>query len=210
MRCLINAHLTDNTRTVVNVPSFYVYRTPDTQTPTSRCVLIRFESTQCCPLFIPLTPSVVIDLHVAKKTCTVVSCLRCEGVYIHVQCSIYIYHVCDLICLFLSLTGNITRWVISNACLGSLVVSPCFIFVFVHFFSSHLLFHFCYSLKHCSSFPLICLWNKFTVKYMNCIKACLGWNDLFEVKFLYHFSKICIVPLFCYAHGPPNKYQQLL
>lgn len=134
MSCLINAHLTDNKRTVVNVPSFYVYRTPDTQTPTSRCVLIRFESTQCCPLFIPLTPSVVIDLHVAKKTCTVVSCLRCEGVYIHVQCSIYIYHVCDLICLFLSLTGNITRWVISNACLGSLVVSPCFIFVFVHFF----------------------------------------------------------------------------
>lgn len=67
LRCLINAHLTDNTRTVVNVPSFYVYRTPDTQTPTSRCVLIRFESTQCCTLFIPLTPSVVIDLHVAKK-----------------------------------------------------------------------------------------------------------------------------------------------
>lgn len=189
MSCLINAHLTDCKRTVVNVPSFYVYRTPDTQTPTSRCVLIRFESTQCCTLFIPLTPSVVIDLHVAKKTCTVVSCLRCEGVYIHVQCSIYIYHVCDLICLFLSLTGNITRWVISNACLGSLVVSPCFIFVFVHFFSSHLLFHFCYSLKHCSSFPLICLWNKFTIKYMNCIKACLGWNDLFEVKFLYHFFK---------------------
>lgn len=139
MRCLINAHLTDCKRTVVNVPSFYVYRTPDTQTPTSRCVLIRFESTQCCPLFIPLTPSVVIDLHVAKKTCTVVSCLRCEDVYIHVQCSIYIYHVCDLICLFLSLTGNITRWVISNACLGSLVVSPCFIFVFVHFF-----LHICY------------------------------------------------------------------
>lgn len=67
LSCLINAHLTDNTRTVVNVPSFYVYRTPDTQTPTSRCVLIRFESTQCCTLFIPLTPSVVIDLHVAKK-----------------------------------------------------------------------------------------------------------------------------------------------
>lgn len=85
-----------------------------------------------------------------------------------------------------------------------------FYFCFCSFFSSHLLFHFCYSLKHCSSFPLICLWNKFTVKYMNCIKACLGWNDLFEVKFLYHFSKICIVPLFCYAHGPPNKYQQLL
>lgn len=67
LSCLINAHLTDCKRTVVNVPSFYVYRTPDTQTPTSRCVLIRFESTQCCTLFIPLTPSVVIDLHVAKK-----------------------------------------------------------------------------------------------------------------------------------------------
>lgn len=64
-----------------------------------------------------------------------------------------------------------------------------FYFCFCSFFSSHLLFHFCYSLKHCSSFPLICLWNKFTVKYMNCIKACLGWNDLFEVKFLYHFFK---------------------
>lgn len=140
MRCLINAHLTDNTRTVVNVPSFYVYRTPDTQTPTSRCVLIRFESTQCCPLFIPLTPSVVIDLHVAKKnlhSCKLLTMWGC--IYIHVQCSIYIYHVCDLICLFLSLTGNITRWVISNACLGSLVVSPCFIFVFVHFF-----LHICY------------------------------------------------------------------
>lgn len=145
-----------------------------------------------------------------KKTCTVVSCLRCEGVYIHVQCSIYIYHVCDLICLFLSLTGNITRWVISNACLGSLVVSPCFIFVFVHFFLHICYFTFVIPLNTAVPSPWYACEINLLVKYMNCIKACLGWNDLFEVKFLYHFSKICIVPLFCYAHGPPNKYQQLL
>lgn len=36
-------------------------------------------------------------------------------------------------------------------------------------------------------------------------KVCIGWNDLNEVLF-----RICIKPLLCYVHGPPDKYQQLI